>query len=90
MSVSLSLMKSSKVTDILPSVLAPVNKTAYCKKQVDPTLKNDNIGHWPDTVSKELRLRCKECSAKTATKCIKCNVFLCIMTNRNCFFTYHC
>ncbi len=61
------------------------NKIPYSRKPTELTMRYDEIGHWPDTVSKEKRLTCKECGIKTATRCLKCNVSLCIMASRNCW-----
>ena len=44
----------------------------------------DNIGHWPNYISKD---SCVECKGETNIQCIKCEISLCINFNgdRNCF-----
>lgn len=35
------------------------------------------------------RCRNENCSGRTRVRCSKCNIFLCILKNRNCFFEFH-
>lgn len=50
----------------------------------------DGHNHWPDNVAKEQR-RCRlaGCKQKSVVWCTKCNVYLCIKKERNCFVLYH-
>ena len=58
---------------------------------VPKLLKYDGFDHWPMFVSAVNNTRCKneQCSGKTYWKCSKCNVHLCLHSNRNCFTQYH-
>lgn len=51
-------------------------------------IRFDNIGHFPMHLeANSTRKRCKNCgNGLTLIKCMKCNVFLCLNANRNCFF----
>ena len=59
-----------------PMVANPDNATRF-----------DKFCHFADV--DKAQHRCRECSKHTRVKCIKCNVFLCQMLNRNCFAKYH-
>ncbi|KAE8741011.1 hypothetical protein FOCC_FOCC013480 [Frankliniella occidentalis] len=48
----------------------------------------DGLNHWPNSERK--MMRCKNCKVgKTAYKCTKCNLNLCLKADRNCFVEYH-
>ena len=50
----------------------------------------DSVGHFP--LHCERRSRCKLCNSPsifTHLKCCKCDVFLCLTKNKNCFLSYH-
>lgn len=52
----------------------------------------DRINHWPIVTDVRNRCRNPDCTSKTSKtsiKCSKCNVFLCLNTNKSCFVTYH-
>ena len=50
----------------------------------------DKLDHWVDLVKENnQRKRCKLCGVTTTSRCIKCNVFLCLVRDRNCFYIYH-
>ena len=51
-------------------------------------LRLDGMGHWP-IVAQRNRCRHPNCKDRTVIKCQKCNIFLCLQKNRNCFLTYH-
>ena len=55
----------------------------------DPSNGNrfDNIGHLPE--HSEKKNRCRLCSGIVRTKCAKCNEYLCLTKNRNCYRAYH-
>lgn len=47
----------------------------------------DNVDHFPRTVTKG---RCRLCTkGQTIYCCLKCNLRLCILPDRNCFLSYH-
>ncbi|KAK0040657.1 piggyBac transposable element-derived protein 2 [Biomphalaria pfeifferi] len=48
----------------------------------------DNVGHLPE--HKSVKGRCRQCKTSIIrTSCIKCGVFLCLKTDKNCYVTYH-
>lgn len=52
--------------------------------------RTKGANHLPD-ISKGLQKRCRQakCSKKTSTFCTKCNVYLCFVSERNCFKKFH-
>jgi hypothetical protein len=47
--------------------------------------------HLPEMVAAKNSMRCRNtnCSKKTKVKCMYCNVFLCLVPERNCFASFH-
>lgn len=47
--------------------------------------------HIPEMVNLKNPMRCREkgCSGKSRVRCMKCDVYLCLQTGRNCFATFH-
>ncbi|KAK0046219.1 DNA polymerase subunit gamma-2 mitochondrial [Biomphalaria pfeifferi] len=46
----------------------------------------DNVGHLPE--HKSVKGRCRQCKTSIIrTSCIKCGVFLCLTTDKNCYFS---
>lgn len=68
-------------------------KKRICERSsnVPIVLRYDGFNHWPIFVSAINNTRCKneKCNGKTYWKCGKCNVHLCLNSNRNCFRQYH-
>uniref|UniRef100_A0A3P9ISN6 PiggyBac transposable element-derived protein domain-containing protein n=1 Tax=Oryzias latipes TaxID=8090 RepID=A0A3P9ISN6_ORYLA len=53
-----------------------------------PDVRYDNMGHWPLHCDK--RGRCNVCPKGVSRwRCQKCDVFLCLNSNRECFVKYH-
>jgi hypothetical protein len=53
-----------------------------------PDVRYDNMGHWP--LHSDKRGRCNLCPKGVSRwKCQKCNVFLCLSANQECFAAYH-
>lgn len=53
-----------------------------------PDVRYDSLGHWPLHCDK--RGRCNYCPKGVSRwKCQKCNVFLCLNANQECFAAYH-
>lgn len=50
----------------------------------------DLVAHWPESVDGESQ-RCKleKCQGHGRVRCMKCNVYLCLHKNRNCFKAFH-
>ncbi|KAM4549860.1 piggyBac transposable element-derived protein 3-like isoform 1-T1 [Fundulus diaphanus] len=58
------------------------------RSKPQPDVRYDNLGHWPFNCHK--RGRCNLCPKGVSRwKCQKCNVFLCLNTNKECFVAYH-
>lgn len=56
----------------------------------DREARYDGVGHLPEFDSKNSSSRCKRCHKKTThVFCVKCNVNLCFVKDRNCFMKYH-
>lgn len=53
-----------------------------------PDVRFDGVDHWPQAV-KDKR-RCRNCQASVRMMCSKCNIYLCIVPERNCFKNFHC
>ena len=51
----------------------------------------DGYDHWPDVNPLSSAQRCKLeiCGKKSRTRCLKCNVYLCLSSERNCFKYFH-
>jgi hypothetical protein len=54
------------------------------------THRQRDEGHLPTAVSHEKRGYCKECRARCTIKCTGCDKFFCVLSERNCFATFHC
>lgn len=68
-------------------------KTKRNEFEVKPfkEIQTDLVDHFPEYDNKKEATRCKNimCQGKTHVYCIKCNVHLCFVKNRNCFKTFH-
>ncbi|XP_061591810.1 piggyBac transposable element-derived protein 2-like [Cololabis saira] len=79
----------------LASSASPPPQTSFQKKRLSPRaprpqpdVRFDNYGHWPRHT--DSRGRCNLCPKGVSRwKCVKCNVFLCLMAKQECFVTYH-
>lgn len=56
-----------------------------------PAVRKDTVDHLPQVDKKNDATRCKNkgCKGKTHVFCVKCNVHLCLSSNRNCYFDFH-
>ncbi|KAL7405160.1 hypothetical protein ABVT39_024706 [Epinephelus coioides] len=78
-----------------PSSTSPPPQMSTQKKRLpprpprpQPDVRYDNYGHWPRHTDN--RGRCSFCPKGVSRwKCVKCNVFLCLMATQECFITYH-
>ena len=64
----------------------------YKRCNVTEDIRFDSVDHLPESIEgneKDIRQRCKLCSNKTISRCIKCELPLCILAHRNCFKKYH-
>lgn len=52
-------------------------------------LRYDGLNHWPEIRNGQTRCKRENCVSKTHFFCSKCNVSLCIATERNCFKSFH-
>lgn len=55
------------------------------------TVRYDTIDHLPVHSHKDQAGRCKmrDCKGKSRIRCEKCNIYLCLTKDRNCFRAYH-
>lgn len=49
----------------------------------------DNFKHFPKVDNILSPRRCSNCSGRTKTKCVKCDIYLCLAKDKNCFTTFH-
>ena len=87
-----ALMKSGKPSRGRPSLAMMMSPPPAKKRQVmvSPVsdIRYDKVDHWPLTMT--TRNRCRLCKdGRTNIQCSKCKVFLCLVSDRNCFTTYH-
>ncbi len=59
-----------------PTVALPVHDVRY-----------DQVGHWPEAVT--AKNRCRNCEMTCRMKCSKCQIYLCLQPERNCFHQFH-
>ncbi|XP_045889736.1 piggyBac transposable element-derived protein 3 isoform X2 [Micropterus dolomieu] len=65
------------------------------RRQVTPvrhiSSRTTSACHLPEMVNLRNPMRCREkgCSGKSRVRCVTCNVFLCLQTERNCFAAFH-
>ncbi|XP_049316532.1 piggyBac transposable element-derived protein 3-like [Bactrocera dorsalis] len=82
----------------------PINPPVpYCTSTAEPAAKRnrpldppvgvrtDRYDHWPEAMDMTTpwMWRVKECTSRTRIKCSKCDIFLCLTKNKNCFQEYH-
>lgn len=69
---------------------APPEKRSVPAVRPIPEVRYDGVQHWPEHQD-GLGQRCKmdKCTGRSRIKCTKCNVFLCLMKERNCFKAFH-
>ena len=60
-------------------------KTMVPKPVVD--IRYDGIHHWPEFGDK--LNRCRVCSMLSFVSCSKCQIYLCLQKERNCFKQFH-
>ncbi|KAL1246259.1 PiggyBac transposable element-derived protein [Trichinella spiralis] len=70
-----------------PTADGTTRGTRILTRSLAADLRYDEISHWP--LSSEKRMRCKLCSKIVQFSCSKCQVFLCLTQERNCFRSYH-
>uniref|UniRef100_A0A672YEF1 PiggyBac transposable element-derived protein domain-containing protein n=1 Tax=Sphaeramia orbicularis TaxID=375764 RepID=A0A672YEF1_9TELE len=70
------------------AVAHSLNHPRPSRPKPQPDVRYDNVGHWP--LHTEKRGRCNLCPKGVSRwKCGKCNVFLCLNANQQCFAAYH-
>lgn len=73
---------------IIVTKKAPIPKRVY----LPPTeTRYDGVDHFPEMVPRPGKRTCKNpgCKSETQVKCRKCNIHLCLQTNKNCFYEFH-
>lgn len=66
---------------------APVKIKAPVAPRPPDSVRYDNVGHLPTFITQG---RCKYCkNGFTKVCCSKCNLRLCFLEKRNCFYNYH-
>ncbi|XP_036322223.1 piggyBac transposable element-derived protein 3-like [Rhagoletis pomonella] len=56
-----------------------------------PEIRFDQYDHWPNVKDVKGKRKCKlpGCKYKTQVTCMKCNLNLCLLKDRNCFVQFH-
>lgn len=89
--VSLGLMASAQRSKGRPSLDKSLSKKKIVRPMVPrpaSELKCDGLNHWPEMCSNKNRCRyCK--NGYSRVKCTKCNLMLCLNSERNCFVQFH-
>ena len=69
----------------------PIPKSSKKTYLPSDEVRYDNIGHFPDYLARGDKKTCKleSCKSETQVVCIKCNIHLCLTSNKNCFFYFH-
>ncbi|XP_025419430.1 uncharacterized protein LOC112689794 isoform X2 [Sipha flava] len=77
---------SSSINFVNPT---PPKKRKVFAARLCADVQFDKIEHWPCPISE--RQRCKHCPEHSYSrmKCEKCNVYLCLNNNKNCFVSFH-
>lgn len=75
----------------LESTYEPLKKKSKYEKRPMNNVRYDRIDHIPGVDSNSNATRCKleSCKFKTHTFCSKCEVHLCLLTDRNCYEEFH-
>ena len=47
----------------------------------------DEVGHWPKPEAN--KNQCRLCKKTVRMSCMKCAVYLCLQSDRNCFYAFH-
>ena len=66
----------------------PLKKARPAVLPVD-TVRYDGFDHWPEPMELKSAQRCKFCTGSSRTRCVKCNVYLCLSKDKNCFMYFH-
>ena len=90
------LMQSGHITKVgrprsLDLLNAPIAKKS--KTQVVPcsNIRYDRVDHFPDAINGNPKAcMFAGCSSRSRVKCTKCNVFLCLTKDKNCYHAFHC
>jgi hypothetical protein len=89
------------VADCLIKIKNPVGRPSLLKELIPPRkmkrsfavsslIRNDDCGHYPVYSTKRSRCRlCPSSSIFTHFQCCKCESFLCLTKDRNCFYDFH-
>ncbi|GFS04070.1 PiggyBac transposable element-derived protein 3 [Elysia marginata] len=67
---------------------APCRSGPYRRKIPPPELRLDGLDHYPEYTT---RGRCKndQCDSLTYIKCSKCDTYVCLNKERNCYAKFH-
>lgn len=101
--ISNSLIKGEKVVNVQRKRGRPRKRSSTDSEEEAPAargprrgavqatpaseIRYDGIGHFP--AHREPKRRCRLCNSLVRMSCMKCEVYLCVTKNKNCFLTYH-
>lgn len=81
--------------DSIPEVVNPPQQNIPNRNRPMPlpsdAKRYDGFNHFAscDDLKAPLRCRNEDCLSRSKTRCEKCNVYLCLSKDRNCFFSFH-
>ena len=84
-------MKVGRPSSVSIEKLYSVKKTNGNRAKPIPeaNIRKDGCHHWPEITNKQLRCKLPGCGMRTYLKCTKCDVYLCLTKDRNCFRGFH-
>jgi len=80
-------LKKQKGRPSLRTPTPPTKRRRLFAARPSEDVRFDNVDHWPNPTDE--RQRCKHCSNYSRMKCIKCDIYLCLNKNKNCFRLFH-
>lgn len=73
--------------------MADMPSTSEYRPAVLPSVDKrlDGYNHWAvfDTLKAPRKCRLENCTSRTRARCTKCNTYLCLTKDKNCFFKFH-
>lgn len=94
--VSEALMHSGKLTQkskrgrpSLENSPAAQRKSNQGLPMPEDDIRFDHLGHLPQVGTSRHMCKQVDCKSRIVTFCIKCNVYLCIKQEKNCFVSFH-
>ena len=77
--------------DLNASAPEPATKRKKIVQHSLPEARKEKVVHLPQIVQSAQNNRCRfrGCKSRSKIKCVPCDVFLCVASDRNCFMQCH-